>query len=94
LGNPRARYTREFMLEAVRMVRGGQSMAVVAKILGISQVVGWSMQPHMRTELVSDALRMAWFRRRPEAGLILHSDRGSTVMTSRTCSRATACAAR
>jgi len=39
--------------------------------------VGWSMQPHMRTELVSDALRMAWFRRRPQAGLILHSDRGS-----------------
>jgi transposase InsO family protein len=35
------------------------------------------MQPHMRTELVSDALRMAWFRRRPQAGLILHSDRGS-----------------
>jgi putative transposase len=41
------------------------------------QVVGWSMQPHMRTELASDALRMAWFRRRPQAGLILHSDRGS-----------------
>jgi putative transposase len=41
------------------------------------QVVGWSMQPHMRTELVSDALRMAWFRRRPQAGLIVHSDRGS-----------------
>ncbi|WP_376777265.1 IS3 family transposase [Paraburkholderia youngii] len=41
------------------------------------QVVGWSLKPHMRTELVSDALRMAWFRRRPEAGLILHSDRGS-----------------
>lgn len=41
------------------------------------QVVGWSMQPHMRTELVSDALRMAWFRRRPDAGVIVHSDRGS-----------------
>lgn len=40
-------------------------------------VVGWSMQPHMRTELVSNALRMAWFRRRPEEGLIFHSDRGS-----------------
>src|ERR1700739_4942581 len=39
--------------------------------------MGWSMQPHMSTELVSDALRMAWFRRRPEAGLIVHSDRGS-----------------
>jgi transposase InsO family protein len=41
------------------------------------QVVGWSIKSHMRTELVSDALRMAWFRRRPEAGLIVHSDRGS-----------------
>ncbi|MFX1670702.1 IS3 family transposase [Paraburkholderia sp. A2WS-5] len=41
------------------------------------QVVGWSLKPHMRTELVSDALRMAWFRRRPETGLIVHSDRGS-----------------
>ncbi len=41
------------------------------------QVVGWSMQPHMLTSLVTDALRMAWFRRRPEAGLIFHSDRGS-----------------
>lgn len=41
------------------------------------QVVGWSMQPHMQTSLVSDALRMAWFRRRPEPGLIFHSDRGS-----------------
>lgn len=36
MGNPRARYTQEFMIEAVRMVRGGQSMAAVAKILSIS----------------------------------------------------------
>jgi putative transposase len=41
------------------------------------QVVGWSMAPHMQTSLVTDALRMAWFRRRPEPGLIFHSDRGS-----------------
>jgi putative transposase len=41
------------------------------------QVVGWSMQPHMKAELVTDALRMAWFRRCPEAGVIVHSDRGS-----------------
>ena len=31
----------------------------------------------METSLVSDALRMAWFRRRSNAGLIFHSDRGS-----------------
>jgi transposase InsO family protein len=41
------------------------------------QVVGWSMKPHMQTSLVTDALRMAWFRRQPEPGLIFHSDRGS-----------------
>jgi putative transposase len=41
------------------------------------QVVGWSMQPHMHASLVLDALGMAWFRRRPDAGLIFHSDQGS-----------------
>jgi putative transposase len=40
-------------------------------------VVGWSMQPHKKAELVTDALRLAWFRRCPEVGLIVHSDRGS-----------------
>lgn len=56
------------------------------------QVVGWSMQPHMHTSQVIDALRMAWFRRRPAPGLIFHSDRGSpsiAVMSSRGRSRAT-----
>ena len=40
-------------------------------------VVGWSLSPHMHTSAVTDALRMAWFRRRPDPGLIFHSDRGS-----------------
>jgi len=31
----RAQYTREFKLEAVRQVRTGQAIAVVAKVLGI-----------------------------------------------------------
>jgi transposase InsO family protein len=41
------------------------------------RVVGWSMQPPMQSSLVTDALKMAWFRRHPEPGLIFHSDRGS-----------------
>jgi len=41
------------------------------------EVVGWSMKPHMRQDLVVDVLRMAWFRRHPAPGLIMHSDRGS-----------------
>lgn len=40
-------------------------------------VVGWAIGPRMTTSLVLDALRMACFRRRPAAGLIVHSDRGS-----------------
>ncbi len=41
------------------------------------QVVGWSLQPHMQASLVKDALAMAWWRRRPPAGLIFQSDLGS-----------------
>jgi transposase InsO family protein len=40
-------------------------------------VVGFAMAEHMGAQLVVDALRMAWFRRRPAPGLIFHSDRGS-----------------
>ena len=40
------------------------------------KIVGWSMADHMRTELVSDALRMAIIHRRPGKGLLHHSDRG------------------
>jgi putative transposase len=41
------------------------------------RIVGWAMTEHMRTELVADALAMAVRRRRPEPGLIHHSDQGS-----------------
>ena len=41
------------------------------------QLIGWAMGERMTRQLVIDALTMAWFRRRPEKGLIFHSDRGS-----------------
>lgn len=41
------------------------------------RIVGWAMSEHMRTELVAHALQMAVQRRRPEPGLIHHSDQGS-----------------
>ena len=41
------------------------------------RIVGWSMAEHMRAELVVDALEMALHRRRPDPGLICHSDQGS-----------------
>ena len=51
-------------------------LAAVIDLLS-RQIVGWSMQPRMKKELVIDALRMAWFRRHPKLGVIFHSDRGS-----------------
>ena len=41
------------------------------------KVVGRSINSHMKVSLVSDALKMAYFRRRPIKGLVHHSDRGS-----------------
>jgi transposase InsO family protein len=41
------------------------------------EVIGWSLKPRMTTDIVTDALMMAWFRRRPEPGVMHHSDRGS-----------------
>jgi putative transposase len=45
------------------------------------RIVGWSMADHMRTELVLDALGMALDHRRPEPGLIHHSDQGSQYVS-------------
>lgn len=41
------------------------------------RIVGWAMSSQVNSRLVVDALQMAVDRRRPEAGLIVHSDRGS-----------------
>jgi len=40
------------------------------------RIVGWSMETHLKTELVLQALNMALWQRRPEA-VIHHSDQGT-----------------
>jgi putative transposase len=40
------------------------------------RVVGWAMAAHLRTELVLDAFNMAVWNRRPDDGLVHHSDHG------------------
>jgi transposase InsO family protein len=50
--------------------------------LASRRVVGWALADHMRGELVCDALRMAIAHRRPAAGLIFHSDRGTQYTSS------------
>jgi putative transposase len=41
------------------------------------QIVGWAMDKRMKTELAKKALTMAYWRRKPQSGLLHHSDRGS-----------------
>jgi putative transposase len=59
----------------VRTWEGWLYLAVVIDLYS-RRVVGWSMQSHMRTTLVLDALTMAMGQRLPGAGLLAHSDRG------------------
>lgn len=51
-------------------------LAVVIDLFS-RQVVGWSMQPIMHTDLVLKALLMAVWRRKPNSEVIIHSDQGS-----------------
>ncbi|HEV2712929.1 MAG TPA: IS3 family transposase [Gaiellaceae bacterium] len=44
-------------------------------------IVGWQLAEHMRAELVVDALQMAIHRRRPQPGLVHHSDQGSQFVS-------------
>lgn len=51
-------------------------LAVVIDLFS-RKIVGWSMSSRMKSSLVCDALTTAIWQRRPKAGLIHHSDRGS-----------------
>ena len=57
-------------------VEGWLYLAVILDLFS-RQIVGWSLNRRMTRKLIMDALRMAIWRRRPDPGLIFHSDRGS-----------------
>jgi putative transposase len=50
-------------------------LAVVLDVFS-RRIIGWAMADHLRTELVVSALDMALWNRRPERGVIHHSDHG------------------
>ena len=55
-----------------------EGWAYLATVIDLAsrRVVGWALADHMRTELVEEALEMAFVQRRPPEGVIFHSDRG------------------
>lgn len=60
----------------IRTQEGWLYLAVVIDLFS-RQVVGWSMQPRIHTDLVIQALLMAVWRRKPEQRVVVHSDQGS-----------------
>ena len=45
--------------------------------LASRRIVGWSMSERIKADLVCQALKSAYWRRKPAPGLIMHTDRGS-----------------
>jgi transposase InsO family protein len=45
--------------------------------LASRRIGGWSMSERIKADLVCQALKSAFWQRKPSAGLIMHSDRGS-----------------
>jgi putative transposase len=67
----------------IQTEEGWLFLAVVVDLFS-RRIVGWSLREDMRSELVVDALRMAWLQRSPNrrTELIFHSDRGSQYASS------------
>lgn len=61
----------------------GWLFLVAINDLPTCEIVGWAMDSRMTKTLVVDALRAAYWRKKPKPGLMHHSDRGSQY-----CSRA------
>lgn len=68
----------------ITYVRTREGWLYLAAVLDLCtrQVVGWSLQPHMESSLVKEALSRAVLRHRPAAGLLHHSDRGTQYTSS------------
>jgi putative transposase len=69
-------------LTEVQIWEGRLYLAVVIDCFS-RRVVGWSMRDDRRSELVVEALEMAVRRRKPDAGLVHHSDQGSQYVSLR-----------
>jgi len=56
--------------------RGWMYLAVVIELYS-RLIVGYAIATHMEASLCVEALRMAYWRRKPAKGVIIHSDQGS-----------------
>lgn len=63
----------------ITYVRTWEGWAFLATVIDLHSraLVGWALDTHMRTSLVTDALDMALQDRKPAGPVIFHSDRGT-----------------
>lgn len=63
----------------ITYVKTWQGWAYLATVLDLHsrRLIGWAIDTHMRTSLVTDALDMAIATRNPNKGVVFHSDRGT-----------------
>jgi putative transposase len=60
----------------IRTYEGWMYLAAVMDLYS-RQIVGWAMRPTMTSDLALQALLAAVWRRKPEPGVLVHSDQGS-----------------
>ena len=62
----------------ITYIATGEGWLYLASVMDLysRKIVGWATGARMTRELVIDALELAYHRRKPEPGLIHHSDRG------------------
>lgn len=63
----------------ITYIATGEGWLYLAVVMDLAsrRIVGWSMSERMKAGLVCDALRSAYWQRKPAAGLLMHTDRGS-----------------
>lgn len=66
----------------LRTHEGWMYLAIVMDLYS-RKIIGWAMSKRMTVELVERAMQMAITLRKPDAGLIFHSDRGSQYTSKR-----------
>jgi transposase InsO family protein len=69
----------------ITYIATGEGWLYLACVMDLAsrKIVGWSMSDRIQADLVCQALQSAYWRRKPPAGLILHSDRGSQYASDR-----------
>ncbi len=76
----------QWWVSDITYIRTDEGFLFVAVVMDLyaRNIVGWAMDSRIKEELVLDALTMAYWRRKPDTKVMLHSDQGSQY-SSRSC---------